>query len=118
MKNAIAAKPVTSIRIDPPIGTPRRSCAASATAVGGRSPRPKIAKRPVERVARITRQAISACIHITMAVDTAATHHAQAGMPGPAPCTSSVDSGTFSARPANCSAITALGRDTALLKPR
>jgi hypothetical protein len=35
-----------------------------------------------------------------------------------APDTSSADSGTFSARPASCSAITAFGRDTAVLKPR
>ncbi len=37
---------------------------------------------------------------------------------GPAPYTSSADSGTFSASPASCSVITALGRDTAVLKPR
>ncbi len=34
------------------------------------------------------------------------------------PKTSAADTGTFSASPPTCSAITALGLDTAVLKPR
>jgi hypothetical protein len=62
---------------------------------------------------------MSACDHITSAVATAQPTTPSAGMPSTGtPWISSADSGTFSASPATCSAITALGRDTALLKLR
>jgi hypothetical protein len=46
------------------------------------------------------------------------TRSSPSGVGSVMPYTSSADSGTFSDKPASCSAITAFGRDTAVLKPR
>jgi hypothetical protein len=68
-------KPVTSIMMAAPMGTPRRSWASMA-AVGAAQTR---LCRPNWRIKRVTAhhpQAISACVHMTMAVADTATHYA------------------------------------------
>jgi hypothetical protein len=45
MKNDMKLKPVTSIRIDSPIGMPSRSCARNDLRSGACQPRPRSSKR-------------------------------------------------------------------------